>query len=131
MILMGFSAPNEAAQVYNTVRAAADRVRGFTVTPMHPSMTVTPIHPGMTVTPINGINGLGTITEVLLPTELLLNDPPPKPQPKPQPKSGRLHGLGELDPGVKRGLTILGALTFIGFAAMIVGIGSGHKHRRR
>ena len=47
------------ASVYQTVRAAADRVRGLSVTPINPGLTVTPIHPNLRVTPINGYTDCG------------------------------------------------------------------------
>jgi hypothetical protein len=69
-------------------------------------MSVTPVpgaeHPGMTVTPIH--RGM-TVTPI-----------------------AGMRGLGTMDPGIKRSLTILGALTFVGFALFVVGM--DRKKRR-
>lgn len=61
--------------VYQVVRAAADKARGLSVTPINPNLTVTPIvNPNLTVTPIS---------RVLRPTQRWG-------------RPGVMHGLGDI-----------------------------------
>lgn len=136
MIFMGFNA-SAGTQVYNTARAAIDRVRGISVTPINPGVTVTPINPNLTVTPLSGLGsivnairrGADRAIDVHLTDEQLATKMSQRGMNGLGLDYGFTRGmLGEADSGIVSGLTVVGLL---GLGALVLAFATHEPKRRR